>query len=341
MNKVLIVDDDRLNQRVLTKIIGQNKTFEVIGAVTSGEEAVDLSSSSLPDIIFMDIMLPGMNGFETAKQIRKMNPKVDICIISAYQNLNFIKEALKLNIKEYLTKPFSVDAVEKVLAGYHAAEPDYLDILEAVQEIIEVRDYRMVYSRIGEIVEKIFRVTGRKRDKIVNVTYAIEKFLLNQYFVNPFDQTQMREQFPVNESMIDDEMVLEMWLSKVIDFVYRYRFIKRYVLVKPVFDYIDEHLKEYISMLSIIENCHISQQYMLRLFKEQMKISTLEYIQTRKMMLAKWYFCLGDYSTLDVAVMLGFEDAGYFSKIFKKYEQVTPYQYKSMLDGKRKAEKRV
>lgn len=341
MNKVLIVDDDRLNQKVLTKIIEQKKSFEVIGAVASGEEAVAFCTNNMPDIIFMDIMLPGMNGFETAKQVKKMNPKVDICVISAYQNLNFIKEALKLNIKEYLTKPFSADAVENVLAGYHAAEPDYREILEAVQEIVEAKDYRMVYSRTGEIVERIFEATGRKPEKIVHVTYAIEKFLLNQYFVNPFEQTHIREQFPVNESMIDDEMVLEMWLSKVLDFVYRYRFIKRYVSVKPVFDYIDEHLKEYISMIAIIENCHISQQYMLRLFKEQMKISTLEYIQTRKMMLAKWYFCLGDYSTLDVAVMLGFEDAGYFSKIFKKYEKVTPYQYKSMLEGKRKAEKEV
>lgn len=341
MNKVLIVDDDRLNQKVLMKIIGSNKAFEVIGAVSSGEEAVDFCRSDLPDIVFMDIMLPGMNGFEAARQIKKMNPKVDICIISAYQNLNFIKEALKLNIKEYLTKPFSADAVENVLESYHAIEQDYREILEIVQEIVEAKDYRMVYGRIGEIVERIFRITGRKQERIVDVTYAVEKFLLNQYFVNPFEQTHIREQFPVNESMIDDEMVLEMWLSKVLDFVYRYRFIKRYVSVKPVFDYIDEHLKEYISMLSIIENCHISQQYMLRLFKEQMKISTLEYIQTRKMMLAKWYFCLGDYSTLDVAVMLGFEDAGYFSKIFKKFEQVTPYQYKSMLEGKRKAEKEL
>ena len=99
-------------------------------------------------------------------------------------------------------------------------------------------------------------------------------------------------------------------------------------------EYIDEHIKEYINMLAIVEHCHLSQQYLLRLFKDQMKMSALDYIQCRKMLLAKWYLYFEEYSTLDVASKLGYGDVGYFSKVFKKYEGMTPHQYKVNVRGK-------
>lgn len=340
MCRVLIVDNDILVQKALKKIIETNKGFSVVEAVSSGEEAIDYCKALSPNIIFMDIMLPGMNGLEMVKSIReneteKSGEKSDICIISAYQSIEFVKEAMKLDIKEYLTKPISKQAIEEILKEYKPSVTDYQDILVQIQEIVDAKDFRMVYDRPKEIAGEILEVLEGNKTAIAECMYSIARFLQSNYLGITFEQSQLIAQFPINENLIDDKIVIEMWLCKVLDFVYKHRFVERYASAKPVLDYIDEHIKEYISMLSIIDNCHISQQYILRLFKEQMKMSTLDYIQSRKIMLAKWYFYLGDYSTLDVAVMLGYGDAGYFSKIFKKYESMTAYQYKSNLENAR------
>lgn len=336
MTKVLIVDEDVLMQKALTRIIEQMEGFHVIATLSNGEEAVQCCKNHQPDVVFMDVKLYGISGLEAAKQIKADFPGTDICIISAYQHLAFIKEALRLEIKEYLPKPVSAKAIRNILKNYMTVSYDYSEVLEQLKEIIDAKDYSLVYERPRKIVEKIYELTDHNKDKIAEMLLPIEKELAGLYLENPFEQNRMMEQVPMNQNLLDDAMVLEMRITRLLDYIYKQRFMDRYVSVKPVFDYIDEHVKEYISMLSIIDNCHISQQYVLRLFKDQMKMSTLDYIQNRKMMLAKWYFYFGEYSTLDVAVMLGFGDAGYFSKIFKKFEHVTPHQFKTDVKAENK-----
>lgn len=332
MNNVLIVDSNVLFQKALTKMIEQKDGFKVMACFARGEQALDFCKENHPDIIFMDIMLSGQGGLETARQIKEIIPEIIICIVSAYQQLSFMQEALKLDVKGYLNKPISTSAVWNFLKGYQSGDSiDDAEIIRQVRDIIEAKDFSLVYKQSRPLAQQILTLTSGDKAQSAKVLCSIESFLLAQYFANPFEHATMKEKFPINEELLDDCIVVEMWLNKVFDYVYKHRFIERYASARPVFEYIDEHVKEYISMVAITENCHISQQYILRLFKEQMKMGTLDYIQSRKMTLAKWYLYLGEYSTLDVAMMLGYGDAGYLSKVFKKYENTTPHQYKVSL----------
>lgn len=331
-NNVLIVDDSILIQKALTKLIGQNRDFRVIAAVSTGEEAIRLCKEQKPDLVFIDVMLPGMDGLEASRKIKKISPDTDICIISAYQSIKLMKKALGLNIKAYLNKPFSPEDIHAILTEYKTKDRiDSEKVLERIDGIIDAKDFHKVYECPKEIAAVIFALTGGNKEMINSILQSIKKHLQNRYMINSYEYARMAELFPVNPELMNDEIMIEMWLSKILDFVYRYRFVERYVSAKPVFEYIEEHIKECINMTAVIENCHISQQYISRLFKEQMKMSALDYIQTRKMMMAKWYIYFGKHSTLDIAVMLGYGDAGYFAKVFKKYEKITPYQYKTQL----------
>ena len=336
VNKVLVVDDDRLMQKTLMHIIENFDGFKVMDTLSSGEEALSYCKLYEPDIIFMDIMMPGRDGLTIAREIKQSLPNTDICMMSAYQNIDFVKNALKMGIKEYLTKPISTQMIANILNEYKHDEDDISAIYSEIKSIIDAKDFHLVYEKPRIIASTISKTASGKKERIAEILKNIAKNLLADYLDNPYGTEHFLELYPINEHLLTDEIVIDMWLSKVIDHVYKYRFVRRYESVKLVFDFIDEHIKEYVSMLTVIENCHISQQYLLRLFKEQMKMSTLDYMQNRKIMLAKWYFYLGEYSTLDVATMLGYGDVGYFSKIFKKFEGITAYQYKNAMENARK-----
>lgn len=103
---VLVVDDIPVNVLLVKGMLSKQK-FNIISA-NSGQQALDLLNRTKPDIILMDIMMPGMNGFETTKAIRK-NPAtsdIPVIILSALNSDTDIKEGLEAGANEFITKPF-------------------------------------------------------------------------------------------------------------------------------------------------------------------------------------------------------------------------------------------
>ena len=83
--KVLIVDDQQPFRTVARTVVGLTQGFEVIGEATSGEEAVTLAADLAPDLVLMDINLPGINGIEATRQIVDTEPDTTIVLLSTYR----------------------------------------------------------------------------------------------------------------------------------------------------------------------------------------------------------------------------------------------------------------
>lgn len=329
MYRVLIVDEDIIVQKALKLIIEGRKDFCVDACFSDGQEAVQYCKSHTPDLVFLDLKLRECNGLQIIKEIRKLQPNVDTCILSVYQNLDFVRQALDLNVKHYILKPISSQAIYNVLNEFGESEENYILFVEQLQDIIESKDFKRVFEESHSIAEAILKAATKDKETTETMLKGIERELTNQYFDNPFKcKQEFDSKMPINREFLDDPIVVEMWISGILDYIFKYRFKKRYGSVVGTLEYIDGHIKEPIVMAEIVENCHICQQYLLRIFKEQMQMSARDYIQYRKIMLAKWYLYIGDYSTLDIAMKLGYGDSGYFAKVFKKLEHVTPYQYR-------------
>jgi two-component system response regulator YesN len=101
--------------------------------------------------------------------------------------------------------------------------------------------------------------------------------------------------------------------------------------LENIFIYIEKHIKEDITLNSIIENCAISQGYLSRIFREQFQVSVTEYLHMKKLHLAKGYFYFTEDSIAEVAFRLGYNESSYFSKVFKKFENMTVKQYKNKI----------
>lgn len=121
MYKVLIVDDEPIAVESVQYMIKKNfNTIESIEKSRSGKDAIEKTYQFHPDIIIMDINMPGINGLEAMKQIRKVNPTVSFIVISAFDYFDYAVEAVALGVEEYLLKPVKeakfVETFQKVLS---------------------------------------------------------------------------------------------------------------------------------------------------------------------------------------------------------------------------------
>ncbi|MBQ9438558.1 MAG: response regulator [Lachnospiraceae bacterium] len=330
MKTVLIADGDIFIQGALKKII-EAKNFQVISCVGTIEDMLQACREKQPDVVFCDIKFSDGNGLKAIERLRAERSDLDFCIISAYVDESFLKDALRMRVKGFLTKPFSPNDIHEILGQLRNDEGDYSEVIRTLQEVVESRNYTKAYYEPKAIALRILEISGRNDEKTAEILESIKTRMLARYVENPFEDEQFMDRFPVNKHFLGSEVAIEMWISNLVDFLYKHRFIERYKSMHSVFSYIDDHIKDYISIRDIVDECHISHQYILRLFKDQMKMSALDYIQNRKMMLAKWYLYFENNSTLNVALKLGYEDGGYFAKVFKKFEGVTPHRYKARL----------
>lgn len=105
--RVLIVDDHAHAREAMSEILSMDESFEVIGVVASGAEAIAFTEQWMPDLILIDIQMPEMDGLETTRRIKQAYPYVKIVIVTVSDEISYLFEALKQGAQGYLLKNLS------------------------------------------------------------------------------------------------------------------------------------------------------------------------------------------------------------------------------------------
>jgi len=129
--RVLIADDQRVVRDGLAMLVGLIDGVEVTGAACDGEEAVRLAMAHRPDVILMDMRMPGTDGITATAQLRECLPTARVLVLTTYADDATILPALRAGAQGYLTKDASAEQIEAAILAVHAGQT-HLDPL--VQE---------------------------------------------------------------------------------------------------------------------------------------------------------------------------------------------------------------
>lgn len=115
MIKVLIVDDQEMIRESLELMLSSRVNIEVIGSAENGKEAISKAKRGKPDVILMDIRMPGMDGIECMKAIKCFQPKTKVIILTTFDDDEYIYESLKHGADGFLLKGASINELVKAI----------------------------------------------------------------------------------------------------------------------------------------------------------------------------------------------------------------------------------
>lgn len=239
MFKIMIVDDEILERQALKMIINNSQCGKVIAEACNGREAIELDRKFNPDLIIMDVKMPGIDGIKASQIIKEQNSNKIIIMITAYDDFELVHKALVLGVDDYILKPI-------------------------------------------------------KPDNLINI--------LNNFFVN----------FKINKEVCDPKVLNE----------------DKEIPIKAAIEYIHNNFSKNITLEKTASICNLSPCYFSKMFKKQVGVTFISYVNDIKINKAKEILENQDIPVLNVALDLGFEDCGYFIRVFKKSQGVTPKKYR-------------
>lgn len=160
MTRILIVDDHELLREGLRAILEKDPTLEVIGEADDGQEAVHQVRETAPDVVLMDISLPGgLGGLEATEAILGEHPNVKVLILTQYENPEYIRRAIRIGAHGYLLKRSASaelkDAIRTVEAGRRYLHPrvseELIDLVASGRGLEEEDPYESLTRRERQV----------------------------------------------------------------------------------------------------------------------------------------------------------------------------------------------
>lgn len=202
--RVLITDDHRVVREGLSAILETKEEIEIVGEAKDGGEAVEKARELLPDVIVMDVSMPGMNGVEATRIIKREMPQIGIVALTMYEDQQYIFDLVRAGAKGYLLKDSDsteiLAAIRAISKGESLIHPSVASKILAEFSLLSKGKGRRKSSLEHDLTEREITVLrlvadGKTNKEIANVLDLSEKTVKNHvrnifHKLHVFDRTQ-------------------------------------------------------------------------------------------------------------------------------------------------------
>ncbi|WP_408008081.1 response regulator [Pseudalkalibacillus sp. A8] len=145
MLRIMVVDDERIEREALKMMISREmEGAEIVTEAGNGRQAIEMAKSEHPDLILMDIKMPGIDGVEAVKEIKRELPDIRFIMVSAFDTFEYAKKVMQQGVKEYLLKPSKKD---EVIAAIRRVQ------MEVDQERKELEDKQKLERKFNKALD--------------------------------------------------------------------------------------------------------------------------------------------------------------------------------------------
>lgn len=189
MVKVMIIEDNEPLNDIFSQVIQSSKKYTLVGSYLSCEDAFIYFKDNKPDIVLMDIELPGMDGIQGTKEIKKILPKTKVIMITVYENSRNVFDALCAGATGYLTKNTNadklIDALDELQAG---GAPMSINIAKMVVESFKKSPDSVLTERETQVIEMLAKGSSYKS---IALALDISVNTIKYHVKNIYDKLQV------------------------------------------------------------------------------------------------------------------------------------------------------
>jgi two-component system response regulator NreC len=177
--RILLVDDHAIMRDGIRALLSLHDDIEVLGEASEGKEAVEKAQELLPDVVIMDIAMPGMDGLEATRRIMKKSPKMKVLVLTQHDNKEYILSVIKAGASGYVPKRALgselVSAIRAVRQGDSFLYPSAATALieDYRQQAKEEEPYDQLTAREREILKLI--AEGHTSREIADILIVSQK----------------------------------------------------------------------------------------------------------------------------------------------------------------------
>ena len=178
--KVLLAEDHTIVRKGLHSLLEKEIGIEVVGEAEDGREAVRKAEKLQPDVVVMDIAMPGLNGLEATRQIKKRFPEMKIIILTVHANEEYVLQTLRAGASGYLVKKAApgdlIEAIQAVYKGDSFLSPSISKTVidEYIRQTETKSERDIIYGKLTTREREVFQliIEGHKNREIADLLYV-------------------------------------------------------------------------------------------------------------------------------------------------------------------------
>lgn len=363
MYKMILADDDYITREGLRDLIDwPGMGIEIVDEAEDGGEALKKAKLLNPDIIITDVVMPGMDGIKLTEMLKQQMPEVKVIMISAHQDIQFIKASIKLDTIDYILKPFNPEelkqVVRKVIDRIKSEKAEkrmkedlnrYFDkgisstglpvIVDLQEKIVNLSGTGQTQQLESEIKGFFYTIRQLKMGSMIFLTSICSELLVKS--LKKVTANEKNEVVAMVRDSLQDFKLLQTTAQMESFVIDKLLFIETIInesksnksrrAVREVERLIEKNYNQNITIQYLADEVYMSIGHLQNLFKKETGQTINNYITAVRMDKAKILLKDSGIKIYEVANSVGYQDTNYFTRIFRKVVGENPVDYRERM----------